>query len=254
MKNDNPHVGHRKRLRNQVLESGLDSLHEHQVLEYLLTFVLPQKDTNVIAHDLINHFGGFCHVFEASVNELKQVKGVGEVVAYFLYSFRDFFYYYQKSKNKVKTTISSYGEAKAYVANFLSNKPYEELYMICIDAKNKVVGSKMISRGTVNNVDVSLRGVTEALIKYNVSNFILAHNHPAGRCVPSLADDILTRAIYLTSKLNNSKMLDHIIIGEDETYSYFHDTKKMEDYNKYYIDVVSGKDPNKLKPIVEEEK
>jgi len=80
----NPHVGHRKRLRDQVLKGGLDALHEHQVLEYLLTFVLPQKDTNVIAHDLISKFGSFAKVIEASPKNLQKVKGIGKESARFL--------------------------------------------------------------------------------------------------------------------------------------------------------------------------
>ena len=93
MEKNNLHSGHRDRLRKQVQTSGLDSLHEHQVLEYLLTFAIPLRDTNEIAHELINKFGSFAGVLDADVNSLKRVKGVGEVVANFLSEYKNFYFY-----------------------------------------------------------------------------------------------------------------------------------------------------------------
>jgi DNA repair protein RadC len=228
LKSNNPHSGHRKRLREQVLKSGLESLHEHQVLEYLLTFVLPQKDTNVIAHDLIQKFGSFYKVMQASLTELMSVNGVGEVVAHFLFNFRDFFYYYQKSSTKEKTLIRNFEEAKRYVIPHLSNKLKEELLLVCIDSKNCVIDTKVLSRGTVNQADVNMRAITEILINNNTSNFVIAHNHPDGNCRPSAEDDKFTQALTVTSEINRMKLLDHIIIGNDGIYSYYQNDKLIE--------------------------
>lgn len=228
MESKNPHSGHRKRLREQVLQGGLESLHEHQVLEYLLTFVLPQKDTNVIAHDLIQKFGSFYKVMQASLQELSEVKGVGEVVAHFLFNFRDFFYYYQKSSTHEKQHIRNFEEAKRFVIPHLSNKIKEELLLVCIDNKNCVIDTKVLSKGTVNHADVDMRTITEILIKNNTANFVIAHNHPDGNCRPSAEDDKFTKAITVNSELNRMKLLDHIIIGNDGIYSYYQNDKIAE--------------------------
>ena len=232
MKNNNPHIGHRKRLRNQVLQSGIDSLHEHQVLEYLLTFVLPQKDTNVIAHDLINHCGGFSKVFEADINELTKVNGVGEVVAHFLYNFKDFFYYYQKSKTKVKPQIHNPADAKNYMLSYFSNKTREEVYLIGIDDKNRVVETKLLSKGSSHQAPIVLQELTRAMLKSDCNSFILTHNHPFGKSNPSAEDDRLTRVVYANSLMNGFKMLDHIIVGENDLYSYRSDSEKWERIQK----------------------
>jgi len=224
----NPHVGHRKRLRDQVLKGGLDALHEHQVLEYLLTFVLPQKDTNVIAHDLISKFGSFAKVLEADLNELKNVKGVGEVVAHFLYNFKDFYFYYQKNRRSDKGRIKGLGEAKQYLMSYLTNRDQEELYVVAIDAKNRVLDTKLIARGSVNEADVNMNIITKFLLSENASSFVMGHNHPDGNCYPSIADDNLTRAIVINTEINGIRLLDHIIFGSDDTYSYYHAGKLAE--------------------------
>jgi len=228
LKSNNPHSGHRKRLREQVMQSGLESLHEHQVLEYLLTFVLPQKDTNVIAHDLIQKFGSFYKVMQASLQELSSVKGVGDVVAHFLYHFRDFFYYYQKSSTKEKALIRNFEEAKRYVLPHLTNKLREELLLVCIDNKNCVIDTKILSKGTVNQAEVNMRAITEILINNNSSNFVIAHNHPDGNCRPSAEDDKFTKALTVNSEINRMKLLDHIIVGNDGIYSYYQNNKLAE--------------------------
>lgn len=223
MENKNPHSGHRKRLREQVLKSGLDSLHEHQVLEYLLTFVLPQKDTNQIAHELISNCGGFSQVFETDVNDLMKIKGVGEVVAHFLYNFRDFFYYYQKSKTKLKPTLRNSREFINYIRAYFSNKTREEVYLICVDDKNRVLETKLLAKGTTHTAPVIMQDVIKIMLRVDCNSFILAHNHPFGKSFPSAEDNKLTRACYLNACMNNFKMLDHIIIGENDAYSYFQD-------------------------------
>ena len=239
MKDTNPHSGHRQRLRDQVLKGGLDALHEHQVLEYLLTFVLPQKDTNVIAHDLISEFGSFSKVFEADINTLKKVKGVGEVVAHFLYNFRDFYFYYQKHKSSPKGSIKGLGEAKQFMMPYFVGKNIEELYAVAIDGKNRVIDVKLICDGVVNEANVNMRVLTQFLINNNASNFILAHNHPDGGCLPSPADDATTAAVVAVTEINGIRLLDHIIIGSDNAYSYHH-SGKLEIYRKEALKLCMG--------------
>ena len=78
------HTGHRGRLREIINNTDATTLPEHQILELILTYVLPQKDVNPLAHELLNEFGSLANVFDANVTELTKINGVGEVVASFL--------------------------------------------------------------------------------------------------------------------------------------------------------------------------
>lgn len=231
LKKSNPHSGHRQRLREQALKTGIDSMHEHQVLEFLLSFVVPQKDTNVIAHSLIERFGNYAKVFEADLNVLKQVKGVGDVVAHFLYHFRDFYYYYQKKRENRTKIINNSDSAIQYILPILTDKHIEEVYMVSIDQRCRVVKSECFARGDEIQALVNVRNISKYLTDNNVYNFFIAHNHPNGLAVPSAEDDKLTKALMVTARINGVKMCDHIIIGKDGAYSYYQDGK-IEEYRE----------------------
>lgn len=222
MEKNNLHSGHRDRLRKQVQTSGLKSLHEHQVLEYLLTFAIPLRDTNEIAHELINKFGSFAGVLDADVNSLKRVKGVGEVVANFLSEYKNFYFYYQKHRAKTVSVVKDYNSAKRLVLPYLSNIPTEEVYVVGIDGNNKVNFTRKVSAGSENQALLNIRDVTDLLLTHGVVNFVVAHNHPSGPATPSAEDNKFTKALVFGMYLNNISLLDHIIVGVNDTYSYYH--------------------------------
>ena len=240
MENKNIHQGHRKRLRSQVAKSGLDGMPEHQVLEYMLSFVIPQKDTNVLAHKLIKRFGDLPRVLEASTTSLADVDGIGEVAAHFLAHFRQMYEYYQKEKGKIITTIGTPREAKNYVACFLRYKLVEELYLVGVDGKNKVIFTQRISSGTSNKNNVSIRMITDLVMQYKADAILVAHNHPDGKAVPSMEDDRFTRALFCTMGINGVKVLDHIIITNDSYYSYFSDNV-FEKYKTEFKNIMDEK-------------
>ena len=221
MADKNIHSGHRQRMREQALKNGIEGMHEHQVLEYLLSFVIPQKDTNKLAHTLINKFGSLAGVFEADINELRKVNGIGNVASQFLFTFREFYYYYQRNKASHKSKIVNTGAAKEYFKPILVGKVVEELHIACIDTQNNVVHTEKLAQGSSTEVEVGIRKITELLIKNNCNSFVIAHNHPNGKCTPSEEDKKFTKALVLSSLLNKMKMLDHIIIGDDDIYSFY---------------------------------
>lgn len=225
------HYGHRERLRNQVKENGLDCLHEHQVLEYLLTFTIPLKDTNDIAHRLINKFGSFAGVLEADVESLKQVKGVGDVVAHFLSEYRDFYYYYQKTRPKTLHTIKDLSSAKKFFMPYLFGLDTEQVYLIGIDGSNKVTHVKHVARGLENQANVSVREVSDIVFTLGSPNFMIGHNHPSGLCVPSAEDNKFTKSLAFAMVVNNINFMDHVIVGTDGIFSY-HQSGMLQDYKK----------------------
>lgn len=230
---ENLHDGHRNRLRGLAYNSNFKNIPEHQLLELLLTYVIPRKDTNPIAHKLIKEFGSYSGVLDAKPEDLMKVKGVGEKTANFLVSIKHFFFAYNENKMNKNATILNTLDAVNFIRNFLSGKSNEEFYVICIDNSNKVKLYEHISSGVVNKTNVDIRKIMEVVFKSNSCNVIVCHNHPSGSSKPSYADDKLTKAVLTTLTLNGINLLDHIIISSDDYFSY----NRSGTLTKYYEEV-----------------
>ena len=218
---DNDHSGHRSRLRDRVRREGLDSFYDYQALEYVLTFVIPYKDVNPLAHSLINHFGSFAGVFEASEKDLMRVSGMGEVTAHFLTNLKNIFTYYERDKARTIVKITNTMQTYQYVCNFLRKKLIEEMYVICLTAKNKIICVEKVSEGTANEASISMRLISQKMSDTNCSNIIIAHNHPSGDSTPSDDDDKFTKGLITSLSINGCHLMDHMIIGENgDFYSY----------------------------------
>ena len=226
----NEHSGHRERLRDRVRKEGLKNFQDYQVLEYVLTFAIPYKDTNVIAHRLINKFGSFYGVLEADEEDLITVQGMGKASAHFVANLRNIFHYYEFDRSRVVSKILTPGEAYHYIKPFLSNKLVEEMYVVCLTPKNKIVSVEKICEGTNNEANVSMRLIIDKMSRAKVSNIIVAHNHPKGKAIPSESDDKFTRALTTTLAITGSHMLDHIIIGEDDDHYSYRENALIEKY------------------------
>lgn len=217
---DNSHVGHRQRIRHRVRTEGLENFHDYQVLEYALSFVIPYKDVNPLAHDLINKFGSLGGVLEANEEDLIDVKGMGEASAQFLTSILKIYSYYEKEKAKQYTALTSPLLTSEYVKNFLRGKLVEELYVVCLTPKSKIVKVERVAKGSVSEAGISIRSITDLVSRNKVCNIIVAHNHPNGVAEPSLEDDKFTKALVTTLAINDCHLIDHIIVAGEEHYSY----------------------------------
>ena len=214
------HNGHRSRLRDRVRKDGLDNFQDYQVLEYALTFAIPYKDTNVIAHKLINKFGSFSGVLEADEEELMSVDGMGEVSAHYLTHLLDIYHYYEKDRAGKSVIINNPQQVHHFVKQFLKGKLVEEMYVVCISPKNKVLGVEKISEGNDAQTSANIRLIMDKLTRSKVSNIVVAHNHPKGVATSSEDDHKFTKALVTTLAISGAHLMDHIIIGEDDYYSY----------------------------------
>ncbi len=227
----NLHAGHRKRLRERAIETNLEGFEEHQILELLLTFVIPQKDTNPIAHLLIKEFGSLSGVLNADVNDLVKVKGVSEYSASFLILLKDVFRKYKQSSTKSITTIKNTKEAIEVCKSELADLLEERVLVICVDNSNKVINKKIIAVGDDSKATLSIRKIVDVVVRANTSNIILAHNHPNGASTPSAEDDVATKNLVFSLALSGVTILDNIIVGCDGCYSYFANGKLSEYYD-----------------------
>lgn len=215
--NKNLHIGHRERLREQAVKQGIDHWPPHQVLEYLLFFGIPQKDTNEIAHRLINEYGSLIDVFNASFESLKKVKGLGNNVASLITFIPQLFKYIENLKvsNQYATFTNTCQIAK-YMRSKFYNVSHEILYLLTFDNKQHLLSADIILEGVVDRVNIDKRKIIEKVIFNKASSVVLCHNHPSGLSYPSHDDILATRKIVSFLSEIDVKVLDHIIIADLE--------------------------------------
>ena len=210
------HKGHRDRLKKRFLEEGLDNFTDIQVLELLLFYVIPRRDTNPIAHALLNRFGSLTQVLEADVEELKKVEGIGQEAAIFLSLIPASGRYYMVDKAmqcKVLRTIDQCGE---YPLPYFFGRKVETVFLLCLDAKCKVLCCKIVGEGSVNSAGISIRKIVETALGSNATSVVLAHNHPSGIAVPSLEDVQTTHRIAAALRAVEVHLADHIVVADDD--------------------------------------
>ena len=224
------HDGHRERLRDSFLEHGLDSFHELQALELLLFYAIPRRDTNPVAHALLERFGSLDGVFAASERELCEVPGVGKNTAALLLLVPQILKRSRVAAASEARHIRNGREAAEYLRPRLDTEREEVALMICLDAQMAVINCTELARGTVNAVDFNIRRVVELAMKSKASYVILAHNHPNGRARMSREDDAVTARVYKALELINIRLFDHIIVAGDE-YASINDLGGMRLYS-----------------------
>ena len=226
---DTLHKGHRERLRSRVQKESLVNFEEHQVLEYILTYVIPQKDTNPIAHRLINTFGSIDKVLEAKVEDLEKVEGIGHITAMFLTSYIGVLYHYEKAKQADDIILDTPKKAGDYYKALLKNSKQEEIYLSCLDKQYKLVYSTVIKTGDETSIHLNPRQVIDIVLRNNASHIVICHNHPKGKPNPSSEDIKFTRDLTLSLTLNDVTLLDHIIISKGGFFS-FRSSGKLQEY------------------------
>ncbi len=216
MSEKNNHQGHRKRLKDRFLREGLDNFEIHNILELLLFFGIPYKDTNDIAHELLNKFGSLSGVFDAPYEELMNVSGIGENVATLIKMISPLSRKYMEDKLNEKAVLDSCDAVGEYLVAKYRFRQDELFSMVCLDQSSRLIGWEQISSGTINITAVNTRKAIEAAMKTSANAVVLAHNHPNGLAVPSSDDIRSTQELVDALGVIGVRVLDHIIIaGED---------------------------------------
>ena len=210
------HEGHRERIRKKFMLHGLDNFEDHEILELMLFYAVPRKDTNKIAHRLINTFGSIPAIFDAPINLLKEVEGVGESVAVFIKLMPELTRVYSERKFSAPShSLELKCLCDKLCLKFIG-RTEEAVAIMLFDAKGKVIYDGIVNKGTVNAVEMYSRKIIELVVLYNACSLILAHNHPSGVAVPSQADINSTK--HLSRVLHNMRvtLLDHIVVADDD--------------------------------------
>lgn len=210
------HDGHRDRLKQRFLQEGLDNFSEVQVLEILLFYCIPRQDTNPLAHRLLNHFGTLSQVLEAPVEDLQKVPGIGSNAALFLSLVTAVSRYYQVNRTIQTKILDTVDKCGYYLLPYFVGRRNETVFILCLDAKCKLLCCKEISEGSVNAAGISIRKVVEAALSTNATTVVLAHNHPSGIAIPSDEDVYTTHQIAAALEMVGVTLADHIVVSDDD--------------------------------------
>ena len=216
MANPSVHKGHRERLKARFLETGLDSFTDVQALELLLFYAIPQKDTNPIAHALLDRFGSLSQVLDAPLEALKKVPGISDHSASLLRLVTELARFYQVDSAQRTEVLTSLDACGRYLVPRFFGRKVETVFLLCLDAKCKVLCCREIGEGSVNAASISVRKVVEAALSANATSVVLAHNHPSGLALPSPEDIQTTRRLAMALSAVEIHLADHIVVADGD--------------------------------------
>ncbi|MBR4998849.1 MAG: RadC family protein [Clostridia bacterium] len=223
-KQTNIHKNHRQRLKNKVRNNGLESLAYHEVLEFLLTYTIPRKDTNPIGHNLLKNFGAFCDVIDADYYDLLKVEGIGPETALFLNSLSSVMDIYNKSKQeRISYVLKSPGACVKYFRSFYSIKNNENMILVGLSANKRIIKVCKYEGHNDVSVNFNLKQVINQIRVENVNSVVLFHTHPNGKAEPSIEDIDATQTLINMCLSNGIDFDDHIILNETDYYSFSHE-------------------------------
>lgn len=216
------HAGHRERLKKRLArELTFEGFEPHEILEMLLYYAIPQGDTNPLAHRLIDYFGSLPAVFTASTEELQQIDGVGPHTASLLSMIGPLISAVRRLDQPQIHFINGNADACKLCTQMLQDSKVEQVAIILMDPKGKVLNAVVVAEGTACGVEMPIPKIMEWIVRTRPSRLILTHNHPSGKAQPSLEDDRCTRQLMTALHFMDVKVDDHIIVGADQAYSYY---------------------------------
>lgn len=215
---DNLHKGRRQRNRKKFLKSGFTGFADHEKLEFLLYYAIPLRDTNPIAHRLLNKFKTISGVFDASVEQLIQINGIAENSAVLLKLIPEMLKEYTLSKNILQPMDSTETVCNFFKTHFAGDSN-EVIKAAFVDDKLRLIACENIAEGTPGSVYLDIRKLIKFTYMNNSENIIIAHNHPNGDTTPSDEDIRMTAEIYKTLKPVGINLIDHIIVAKGQAVS-----------------------------------
>ena len=207
------HSDHRKRMKHRFLEQGFDSFNDHEKLEFLLYYALPRQDTNPIGHALIERFGSLSGVFDASIDQLCEVKGVSEHTAILIKLMPQLMRSYLCDSKKDRKNISDEKAAAEYFCTKFLGITSEEIHAAFLDSSMNILDCTDIGYGVTANAQVNVKKLVATAIATNCANVIIAHNHPGGVAIPSGSDLNTTTSCRLALEMIGVRLVEHYVIS-----------------------------------------
>lgn len=223
------HDGHRKRLKDRFVKEGLDNFNDLYVLELLLFYCVARKDTNLIAHRLLDKFKTLSGVLDATPQELQSVEDVGPGIVTFLSLIKSIWRRYEIQHASGHVPLRTIEQCGRYIRPNFIGRSHELVFLLCMDAKCKALCCRMVGEGSVNSASISTRKIVETALSCNASSVILAHNHPSGLALPSAEDIQTTKRMAVALAAVDVVLADHLIFADGEFVSLVQSGKYFPD-------------------------
>lgn len=223
------HTGHRQRVKEKALEAGIEHWHYHEVLELLLMYVVPYKDVNPLAHELIDTFGSLSAVLDVGYEQLMKVKGVGHETALFLSLLPEFFLKYTASKNVDLPVLDSSHKLVNYFRSIDRVRNTERFYIFCLTSQKKLTKIVKFDSEIISAINFSLTDFSQKVAFAANKSIIIMHTHPSGVTNPTELDVMATERMIEAADAVGVKIEDHIIVTDTEFFSFL-DNHMMPNY------------------------
>ena len=210
------HDGHREKMRQRFLKNGLEGYADHEALELLLYYALPRRDTNPIAHALMERYGSLAAVLNAPVEDLRAVEGIGESAAVLLRLVPLLAQKARIAETEKEVALTTVSRVGAYLLERYAGEKHEVLYQLCLDRKGKLLACKRLHDGGTAGAELDVRRIVENAILTRASGVILAHNHPSGIALPSAEDIAATVWAKEALRTIEVELVDHIIVADGD--------------------------------------
>ena len=210
------HDGHREKMRRRFLQGGLEPFADHEALELLLYYAIPRRDTNPIAHALMERYGSLAAVLDAPVEDLQKVEGVGESAAVLLKLVPQLYRKARLAEAERETVLNSSERAGAYLLERFAGEKHEVVYALYLDRKGKLIACRRLGEGGISSAGLDIRRLLEQALLTSASAVILSHNHPSGIALPSTDDYAATERVKAALQTIDVKLADHIIVADGD--------------------------------------
>ena len=227
------HAGHRKRMLERLQQNG--AMQDHEIVEVLLFNAIPRKNTNELAHRLLQAFGDVGAILRADMQDLMRVEGIGSSVAAYLHSLGLIFDRMEEARRRSIPGFNSMRDFSDFVIARFRGLSEEFVELFCLDAKGRIGFCKRYSSGLKDNATLPAEEINRFLVEHKPARLVVAHNHPNGPVEPSAKDDSFTATVQMICSMNNVFFSDHVIVAEDKIYSYFFAGRMDDIHNDYKL-------------------
>jgi len=214
------YAGHRQRLREKFLKSGLDGFLDYEIIELLLTLGTPRKDCKPIAKEALKEFGSLKSVLEADSTDLKNVKGIGDNNVFGLKIAQSVARRYLSDRIIDKDFIRSADQVMDYLKHNLRDKNREVFMVIYLNSRNQILKMEELFEGTLTTSAVYPREVVKRSLDNDAAALVFVHNHPSGNPNPSQDDLTITKTLKTAAQTIGVSVHDHLIIAGNDVYSF----------------------------------